>query len=412
VGDTLLIVGLVEGRELALRTALERGLRIVVIDFADSQLSQMAHVRIPVADLFDRDQLNAAIETAVQYHPSAVLSFYDELLEPTAQLAQRLGCRFLTPQAARLAYNKVAQRAALRQAGVSCPRWADCSDLESVRAAAREIGYPLIIKTADQAGAIGKIRVFDAADLEAAYAEADLLRIDRSVPLLVEQLAQGKELSVDGFVVDGRATVICLTSKTALGGKYPVELSHVLPYTGPETDLVVDTALRAATALGVNDAMMHVELMVTDQGPVVIEANVRSSGDRMQDMMYLTSGCNTYDVTLDLALGITPTWRPRWRGAMAIHFLIPDRAGVLAGFQGVAEVLDHPDVYDIGFCAPVGSVVPAAPEHNGERLAYIICAGADWQSADQQAAQILTRLSSTITVQSGEVQSGAATAGT
>lgn len=401
MGDTLLVVGIVEGRELALRTALERGLRLVVIDFAESQLSQLAHVRIPVADLFDPGQLNAAIETAVQYHPSAVLSFFDELLEPTAQLAQRLGCRFLTPHAALLAYNKVAQRAALRQAGVSCPRWLDCGDLDSVRLAAQEIGYPLILKTADQAGATGKIRVFDAAGLEAAYTAVDLARIDRSVPLLVEQLAQGEELSVEGFVVDSQVTLMCVTRKTATGGMYPVELSHALPYTGPETDLVMDTARQATTALEINNSMMHVELMVTDRGPVVIEVNVRSAGDKIQDMIYQTSGCNPYEITLDLALCVTPVWRPKWHGGMAIHFLTPDRAGVLEGFQGVEEAIGHPDLYDIGFWASVGSVVPAIPQDNAGRLAWLICTGADWRAADQQAHRLVTGLSSQVAATAG-----------
>src|ERR1700733_6671720 len=72
----------------------------------------------------------------------------------------------------------------------------------------------------------------------------------------------------------------------------------------------------------------------------------------------------------------------------------------------------HLDLYDIGFCAPLGSVVPAFPEHNGGRLAWIICTGADWQSADHQARTLMTRLSSTVTVPSGAVPSGAVPSGT
>jgi biotin carboxylase len=401
VGDTLLIVGIVEGRELALRTALERGLRLVVVDFATSQLAQLAHVRVPVADLFDTAQLSAAVEAALHHHPNAVLSFYDELLEPAAALAQRLGCRFLDPRTARLAYNKVAQRAALRRAGLGCPRWLDRGDLESVRLAAGEIGYPLILKVADQAGSIGKLRVFDAAGLDSAYAAADLTRIDRSVPMLVEQLVHGEEFSVEGFVVNGRATLICVTRKTTLGGKHPVELTHALPYTGPDADLVADTALRATTALGVDDAMFHTEVTVTAQGPVVIEVNARSAGDKIMDMICQASGCNPYDVALDLALGVTPAWRPRWRGGVAVHFLVPDRAGVLEGFSGVEEVIGHPDLYDIGFTAPAGSVIPADPGDNSGRLAWVMCTGADWQAADQQARRLVSRLSSTVAATAG-----------
>lgn len=393
MGETLLIVGIVESRELALRTAAERGLHIVAVDFAVSALAQMAHVHIPVADLFDPAQLAPALKRAAAEHrPGAVMTFYDELLEPTAHLAQRLGCRFLSPHAAKLAFNKVVQRPALRQGGLLCPQWIECDDIESVRQAANLIGYPVIIKVADQAGSIGKVRVFDETQLATAFAETDVTRIDRSMPMLVEELVVGTEYSVEGFVTHEIPTLICVTRKTTAAGPHPVVMGHALPYTGPDCDAVAPAALQAVKALGVNDSMFHTEVTVTARGPILIEVNARSSGDKLMDLIHVASGRNPYHVAFDLALGHSPVWQPDWQRGAAQRWIGPESSGIFTEVLGVETVAGHPRLRGIGLASPLNTYTETPARHNGERLAWISCDGADWLEADATSKEIVARL--------------------
>ncbi|RPK66916.1 Alanine-anticapsin ligase BacD [Streptomyces sp. ADI96-15] len=391
MSSLMLFVGVVENREFAIRTALESGLRLAVIDFATAPMMQLAHIQIPVDDLFGPEELQRAFDRLPE-RPDGVLTFYDELLEPTAVFAEKNGCVFMSPRAARLALNKVAQRQALTEAGLPCPQWVTCDTLEEATAAAARTGYPVALKTADQAGAIGKVLVADETLLPAAYEQVHAARLDLSVPLLVEELLTGPEYSIEGFVRQGEATAICVTEKTTLPGPVPIVIGHALPYRGPDERELTETAIAAALALGIDNSVIHVELFATARGPMIVEVNARTAGDRLMDMIHRRSGANPYHAAYGLALGQDFGWTPRWEGAEAMLWAVPERGGVLAGFDGVPDVLREPSLKGLAFAAGPGMTLPDTPEHVGHRLNWVICEGADWREASTRARATLARV--------------------
>ncbi|GIG86258.1 ATP-grasp domain-containing protein [Plantactinospora endophytica] len=391
MSELLLFVGVVENREFAIRSALEGGFRLAIIDFATAPMLQLAHVQLPVDDLFDPGELQSAFDRLPE-RPDGVLTFYDELMEPTAVFAEKIGCPFMSPNAAHLALNKVAQRDALSRAGLPCPRWRTCDSLDETLAAAAEIGYPVILKTADQAGAIGKELVAHEGEMAAVYESVHATRLDLTVPLLVEEQLSGPEYSIEGFVHEGRATAICVTEKTTLPGRIPIVIGHALPYRGPDEEQITATAIDAALALGIDGTIIHVEVFMTARGPMIVEVNARTAGDRLMDMIYRRSGGNPYHVAFALALGRSPEWRPRWQGAEAMLWTVPPRGGVLAGYDGIPDVLSEPSLMGMAFAANPGMTLPPKPEHVGHRLCWVICAGSDWREASERARTTLTRL--------------------
>ena len=328
--ETLLIIGVVEHRELLIRTALERGMTLAIIDDADSPMLQMAHIRVPVADIFNPDELEAAFQRVLAVTtPNGILTLFDELLVPTAEFARRIACPFLSPRTALLAFNKVEQRAALARASVPIPRWEACDDLPSAVAAAGRIGYPVVLKVADQAGGIGKVRVACQADLEAAFGTVLSERLDSAVPLLVEEMVCGQKYSVEGFVYNGSSTLICIAKSFSLPGDHPIEMAQAIPYHGPDADGVAGTAFNAAAAMGVDNSFFDIEVMATAAGPRLIEVNARHMGDRMMDLIMHATGVNPYNTIFDLAFGIEPTWdRVQWDRAVGIRFVLPETTGI------------------------------------------------------------------------------------
>ena len=69
-----------------------------------------------------------------------------------------------------------------------------------MRAFADEVGYPLIIKPPDGAGASGTHRVDDAADLDRAIAESG---VEHGVVVAVEEFVEGHEGFYDTIAVNG-----------------------------------------------------------------------------------------------------------------------------------------------------------------------------------------------------------------
>ncbi|MGN9846586.1 ATP-grasp domain-containing protein [Nonomuraea sp. H19] len=389
--EVVLIVGAVEHRELAVHTALERAYRLVVVDEPGSALLPWAHVAVPVADILDEKCVRAGIEQALRVaRPDAVLTFYDELFPLVAEVAADLELPFVGHRTALLNADQSEQRTALAAAGVPIPSWTTCDDLRSVRVAAERLGYPAILKVADQAGA-GKIRVAGPDELVAAYEEVAGLRLREEVPLLIEELMLGQEYSVEAFVQHGRITPVCLTRKLTTGGAYPVELGHALPYQGPDGDAVLELALAAIRAVDADHTLVHTEVFMTAAGPKVVEVNTRSGGDRIMDLVAHSCGVNPYEVMYDLALGQEPRWRPEWRSAAAIRFVAADRTGRFAGLADVQHALTLPGLLHLGIDQPYGAAV-RTPRGGQDRIGWVVAEGESWRQAQERADRIAAGL--------------------
>jgi biotin carboxylase len=382
-----------------IRRALERGMTLAVVDYASSPVLPFAHLQVPVHELFDVPELRAALDRVGKtVQPTAVLTFYDEVILPTAEFAERMGCPFLTPQAALLAYNKVRQREALAEAGLPIPGWQTCDDLAGALAAAEGLGYPVILKVAEQAGGIGKIRINSPAELEHSFDAVDATRICRAIPLLVEQLMVGDEYDIEGFVTHGDPVPMCVSSKIMQSGPCPVVLAHTLPYRGLDARELGIVSAQAVAALGITNSFFDAEIIVTPAGPKIVEVNARAAGDCIMELIELACGVNPYDVLFDVAEGTEPVWEPHWARATAIRFITARRRGSFRSLEGMSAVLADPHLENICIEARTGAPVRPA-EDNGDRLGWVLSTAADWQAALEQVDRIAASLSVTVSAE-------------
>src|SRR5512142_2432633 len=93
--------------------------------------------------------------------------------DPTAVIAalaaERLGLPHNPPAAARRAANKLAMRAALRDAGVPVPRFWSFAVADGPERAARDVAYPCVLKPLIFSASRGVIRADDPAAFAAAW---------------------------------------------------------------------------------------------------------------------------------------------------------------------------------------------------------------------------------------------------
>ncbi len=94
-----------------------------------------------------------------------VITSCDYYLPAVAEVAARLGLPGAPPGAVADACRKDATRRVLRAAEVPGPRFAVCADWAQTTEAAREIGYPLVIKPVDLCAGMFVRRVDDEDDL-------------------------------------------------------------------------------------------------------------------------------------------------------------------------------------------------------------------------------------------------------
>ncbi|MDX1605995.1 MAG: ATP-grasp domain-containing protein, partial [Candidatus Competibacterales bacterium] len=118
-----------------------------------------------------------------------------------ARVREATGIPGISTKTAYLCRDKPAMKEALRQAGIPCAQSTRAENAQDARDFAEAVGYPLIIKPPDGAGAAGTFRVDDSAGLERVIRESGLAD---GVAVAVEEFIEGHEGYIDTITVDGQ----------------------------------------------------------------------------------------------------------------------------------------------------------------------------------------------------------------
>jgi biotin carboxylase len=334
-----------------------------------------------------------------------VLTSCDYYLPTVAHIAGRLGLPASSPEAVENACRKDATRRVLAGAGVPGPRFAVHEEWADITRAAREIGYPLVVKPVDLCAGMYVRRVDDEEQLAAAVrALADFpvnARGQRRAPVvLLEELLDGPEVSVETVSHAGAVHVIGVTDKSVGGAPAFIETGHMFPaaLSTADTEAAEQTALGALKALGLTDGVVaHTEIKLTSAGPRVVEVNPRPAGNRITELVRHVTGIDLAAAFVDVSLGREPDLRRTDTGlrSAAIGFLVPQTAGKLKALDGGA-LRDRTGVLEVQL-AETGRQVKAAGSNN-EYLGHVMAGDAEGLGARDRVEVLLGELRSGLVV--------------
>ena len=241
-----------------------------------------------------------------------------------ARVAERIGLPHpIDARTGAVATSKTRQREAFAEAGVPHARAIDPRD--------PAVELPAVVKAPDRQGQRGLALVRSRAELEPALAAAR--SESRSGAVLVEQLVEGPELTVNGFSVAGRFVPLTVTDRlTAEPPAFGVALAHVWP-SAHDTDEVADAARAAVEAVGIREGPSYTQVRLGVAGPVVMEVAARLGGGHDAELCEAATGVDLNGLAIEAALG-----RPcdtvlqagsAGIGGAAIVFLVPPVGGLL-----------------------------------------------------------------------------------
>jgi hypothetical protein len=113
--------------------------------------------------------------------------------------------------------------------------------------------------------------------------------------VVVQERVLGTEYAVDTFTSEGRHQVssVCQCRKVANGSSFATYDSLTfVPYGAPGTAVLVDYVKEVLDALGIRFALAHTEVMMTADGPVLIEVAARPGGGDLPALCELATGDN------------------------------------------------------------------------------------------------------------------------
>ncbi|TQL19612.1 ATP-grasp domain-containing protein [Streptomyces sp. SLBN-134] len=334
-----------------------------------------------------------------------VLTSCDYYLPTVALTAARLGLPGPPPEAVGNACRKDATRRVLADAGVPGPRFAVHEEWSRIAAAAREIGYPLVVKPVDLCAGMFVRRVDDEEQLASCVAALAGFPVNargqrRAPAVLLEELLDGPEVSVETVSHAGAVQVVGVTDKSVGGAPAFVETGHMFPAALPagDAEAAEQTALGALKALGLTDGVVaHTEIKLTSAGPRVVEVNPRPAGNRITELIRHVTGVDLAAAFVDVSLGRAPDLRRTDTGlrSAAIGFLVPGTAGTLEALDAGA-VRTAPDVLEVQLAEP-GRQVKAAGSNN-EYLGHVMAGDPDGTGARARVESLLDEVRSGLVI--------------
>jgi carbamoylphosphate synthase large subunit len=288
-----------------------------------------------------------ALERAVRFiqaraHPERMEATVEAHILTSARVRERCGIPGTSKKTAFLCRDKPAMKDALRAAGIPCAQSVGARTPDEAREFAQRVGFPLILKPRDGAGASGTHRVDDGAELEAAIAQSSLAS-GRSVA--IEEYVQGHEGFYDTLTIGGRVVHEFVTHyypnvleamRTRWISPQFVTTNRVEGAEGYEELRAMGR--RVIETFDIGTSATHMEWFFGSKGLKFSEIGCRPPGVGAWD---LYSAANDMDLYREWAAGVVhgrPLREPSRRYAAGIIALRPDRDGTITHYDGLDEI--------------------------------------------------------------------------
>ena len=258
-----------------------------------------------------------------------------------ARVREKCGIPGTSVRTTFLCRDKPAMKEALRQAGIPCAQSIGSADAGEIRAFAARVGFPLVVKPRDAAGASGTARVDTPEELEEAMAN---FGVGRGRSAAVEEFIEGHEGFYDTVSIGGKVVHEFITHyyPTVLEAMRTRWISPQFVTTNrldaPGYAELKKMGRKVISALGIETSATHMEWFAGPKGLKFSEIGCRPPGVGAWD---LYCAANELDLYREWAMAVfhgRPDQAPSRRYAAGIIALRPDQDGVIAGYEGLDEV--------------------------------------------------------------------------
>lgn len=316
----VLVVGYGVHRSFGLRSLRDQGHVVGVVD-------DVAHVPVDLVDWYHPLPASTVADPRALVRESG--RSWDVVLcwgEYSLREADRFAAALRLP-GPRLDVDCFRDKSLMRQrlaaAGLRTPAFAVTDDPQAAARWAKEAGGPVVVKPVDYAGSSGVLEV--AVGQDAGPAAELAIGKSFSGRCVVEELLEGPEVSIESVTWPGRRHVTyAVTGKHTSARPYFVETGHVVPaeLDAATRDGVVSTVHAALDAFGMERGASHAEIILTADGPVVVEIAGRLGGDLIPVLVHEATGVDLYAEELDAVLGSDrPPAVADERAVSAVRFL-------------------------------------------------------------------------------------------
>ncbi|MGO0575796.1 ATP-grasp domain-containing protein [Ornithinimicrobium panacihumi] len=310
-------------------------------DYLDDELkSWMVHYE-QVGSVTDRYQMT---ETVRRIQGMVWVDKLESTIEAhqmvAAQVREDLGIPGTSVRTTWLCRDKPSMKDALRAAGVPTAVSTGADNAEQVWEFARQVGYPLIVKPRDAAGAAGTSRVDNDTQLTAA-----LESMGGYDSIAVEEFVEGHEgfydtITIDGQIVTDFASHYFPGILEAMRTRWisPMFIATNRVEGGGLYDEIREMGHRVNQALGITTSATHMEWFHGPKGLKFSEIGARPPGVGCWDLYNAANDMDVYRAWAEAIVHGRVTQTPSRSHSAGIVALRPDHDGQIKGYSGLEEI--------------------------------------------------------------------------
>ena len=315
----------------------ERGITALLADGSPAAVARPYADKFFHVDVFDIEAIKSiAVSEGVDF---LITVCADQVLLVVAQVSEMLGLPcYIDYETGKNVSDKIRMKRIFKQCGVPTTDYVEIDRLDMD--VIGHLKFPLVVKPVDAYSSKGVRKAENEAELRQYYEEAH--QISRSGGVIVEEFFSGEEISVDAFVVNGKAKILNVTNSEKVKnkdrfvifrGRYPAKVPDVV------MKKIEDVAQKIADGFGLVNSPLLVQMLDNGNDISVLEFCARTGGNMKYLLIKYASGVDVIGATIDITLGQEPDLSPKTKTHnIVVNDFVYCNPGTFDHFEGFEEL--------------------------------------------------------------------------
>ncbi|WP_018306906.1 ATP-grasp domain-containing protein [Desulfitobacterium hafniense] len=373
----LLILGGSNTQLNSVLRAKEKGHTVIVADYYEDAPGKKFADHGELTSTFD---VEGCLSIARNYEIDGILTVgTDQPVLTCAKVANELGLPFFlgTEQAKAVTHKKVMKNSFEENKIPSAEfRFID-NDFHNDEL--KELRFPLVIKPLDSQGQRGVYKVSSLQQIRSLL--PDVLSYSRENEILVEEFYEGQEITLSGWVRDGRTHILTVTDRQTISRDLHIGIciAHHFPskYLSTDYEEIKELTDKIVKAFRIENGPIYFQMLIGPEGIKVNEIACRLGGAYEDELLPVLTGVDILEMLIHHATGHEVDYSPLERydlnkntnhAAVQMLFTKPGTIGMMTPMN---EIMALPGAISGRYNYHIGSTVQEI-QNATQRVGYMI----------------------------------------
>lgn len=382
-----MILGAGQFQIAAIKKAQELGLSVIACSNNPSDPGML------IADIpctISTTEKELLLEVAKREAISGIMTMGTDISVPSvAFISEHLHLPVISQKIAITVTDKGYFREFLRDSGFPCPAFGVAKTASDACEIFTSLRRTAIMKPVLSSGSRGVVLLRSSEDICENFTQSVTGSFGRKV-VVIEEFLEGREVGGEALVFGGDVVFFHLTNKYVNSRFVPI--GHSMPCDLPweSQDEIRSLIRQVVRALGIEASPLNFDVMLTKDGPMLLEMGCRLGGNCLPALMTKSTGVDTIANAIRIALGEAPDIKTSLiTDCYRVMILGSEKAGVLKAITLESELLQMfpENIVSVWYRYSVGDMVNRF-DQGAYNLGYLLFKGESLLDLDDVARDI------------------------